>query len=108
MTVDNPKFVKGTVKSSDFPQHDAVRSDFTDLSRKPEWVIRDPKKVKPIEVTHVPTSKSKPWAGCATPGCCYKVNMSPAYANCKPAYTAYCCEACAKGLGHGGWCQRKK
>lgn len=111
VTVDNPKFVRGTVTSDQYKSHDGVRSDFTDMSRKPEWVIRNASNVKLLDVERVPTHKSRTWHKCRTPGCNFQANDNPAYANVKGAVNqGYCCEACRIGhpCGHGGWCQRKR
>lgn len=109
VTVDNPKFLKGTATTGDHKGHDAIRSDFTNLSRKPEWVIRNASNVRPVGVERVPTTKSRTWHKCRTPGCPFQENDSPAYANVKgPINQGYCCEACRVGApcGHGGWCQK--
>lgn len=107
VTVDNPKFIRGGgCSTSDHKSHDAVRTNNTASSRNPEWVVRGAQKVKAVEMKRVAGCS---WGTCASPGCNYQKNDNPAYRNVKPACDhGYCCTACRLGVGHGGWCQKKR
>lgn len=53
VTVDDPKYLSGGDARGNYSGHDAVRTNYTTSSNKPEWCVRDPGNVKVLSVHEV-------------------------------------------------------